>query len=90
MDWIGIPTPFRIASNGIALQNFNNIEKEWFNLFENQNVSRTVYHIIARGFRQCKWVENESGSIFESLVAFFDQIIGHVKDEYAAAHQLLP
>ncbi|MDG5815138.1 rhomboid family intramembrane serine protease [Chitinispirillales bacterium ANBcel5] len=77
VDWIGIPTPFRIASNGIALRHFREVESEWILLFKDINDAHEAYSLIRTAFAQCEWVESDN--LFVSLVAFFDQIIEHAQ-----------
>lgn len=76
VDWIGIPTPFNIASNGMALIRPSMLNDDWKALFGTGDEYEEAYRELGRAFSNCSWVSNEN--IFLSYCSVFEQLAEHI------------
>lgn len=78
VNWVGIPIPFNIASNGIALLTYERLGEDWLNLYDSEEQAVESYRYLVSSFDSCRWVE--TGDIYKSLVAIFDQMISSLEE----------
>lgn len=79
VDWIGIPTPFIIASNGIAMKRFSEIDDGWKDLFASEEEAYSVYAMLGNAMSQIEWKSDES--MFVSYSSAFKDMHSYLSNQ---------
>lgn len=76
-----IRSPFRYASNGVALQPWEETPPEWKNIFYNDQDARIAYNMLSLAFNNRKIIVPKSENWIELNALIIKQVLYYLKEE---------